>query len=244
MGRAVIFILAFFWGYGNCSEIEVLDINLNEPYNVTCDITDIENLESCFLKNPNDQTTLWRDYTGRYLTLEEERIGRIQNPLVCGVEVQYPRKRDSGKWRCVVTTKTSDKSITIVKEIQVIVHMETPNSKLEENISSISLTNPKNVTINNVSLDEPWKGDKTLVTKEGYVADIHLDMNQPFNKESSSFIFVTDSPNQDGETQPNEIFQGNSTVRENSAAYAIKPNSLIILFTYSRLATFLYMRFL
>jgi len=241
MRRTSIFILVSLWSYGNCSEIEVLDVNLNQPYNITCRITDIENMESCFLKNPHDQTTLWRDYTGRHLTLEEERIGRIESPLVCGVEVQYSTKRDSGKWRCVVTTKTSDKSIPTVEEIQVIVHVETVNPKSEENISPNSLANPKNVTINNIILDEPWKGNKTLVSKEDYDAEIHLDIPQPFSKESSSFIFVTVSTDQDSEIQPNEILPDNSTVRENSASYAIKPNNLIILFTYLQLVTFLYM---
>ena len=225
MRRTSIVILVSLWCYGNCSEIEVLDVNLNQPYNITCGITDIENMESCFLKNPQDQTTLWRDYTGRYLTLEEERIGRIESPLVCGVEVQYARKWDSGKWRCVVTTKTSDKNITIVEEIQVIVHVETVNPKSEENSFSDSLTN----------------GDKTLVTKEDYDADTHLDIPQPSSKESSSFISVTVSPEQDSEIQPKEMLPDNSTMRENSASYAINPNNLIILLTYLQLVTFPYM---
>ena len=91
MRRTSIVILVSLWSYANCSEIEVLDVNLNQPYNITCGITDIENMESCFLKNPQDQTTLWRDYTGRYVTLEEERIGRVESPLVCGVEIQYSK---------------------------------------------------------------------------------------------------------------------------------------------------------
>ena len=241
MRRTSIVILVSLWSYANCSEIEVLDVNLNQPYNITCGITDIENMESCFLKNPQDQTTLWRDYTGRYLTLEEERIDGIDSYLVCGVEVQYARKWDSGKWRCVVTTKTSDKSIAIVEEIQVIVHVETVNPGLEESSFSDSLTNPKNVTINNITLEEPWKGDKTLVTKEDYDADTQLDIPQPSSKESSSFIFVTVSPDQDSEIQPNKILPDNSTVRENSASYAINPNNLISLLTYLQLVTFPYM---
>ena len=184
---------------------------------------------------------MWRDYTGRYLTLKEERIDGIESSLVCGVEVQYTRKWDSGKWRCVVTTKTSDKSIAIVEEIQVIVHVDTVNPGLEESSFSDSLTNPKNVTINNITLEEAWKGDETLVTKEDYDAHTHLDIPQPSSKESSSFIFVTVSPDQDSEIQPNKILPDNSTVRENSASYAIKPNNLVILFTYLQLVTFLYM---
>ena len=68
-------------------------------------------------------------------------------------------------------------------------------------------------------------------------------MPQPSSKESSSLIFLTVSPDQDSEIQPNEMLPDNSTVGENSASYTIKPNNLIILFTYLQLVTFLYMWF-
>ena len=44
-------------------------------------------------KHPQGETAVWRDYTGRCLSLEEDRIARIEDPKICGVEVQYSKKR-------------------------------------------------------------------------------------------------------------------------------------------------------
>ena len=98
MREIFIFLLIILLNYGTRSEMHLLDVDLHQSYTLKCKIKDVNIFEACFLKNPQGETAFWRDYTGRCLSLEEDRIVRIESHSICGLEVQYSRKGRLENW--------------------------------------------------------------------------------------------------------------------------------------------------